>query len=258
MEYYSALVANEAHISDCYNVPGVTCSTEGFSPEAATNSLDLFSRTREVPGESSLLAYYSECNRVHVPHVKEPKNLREALNGPDSDHWRGALRREGASISEHDVLTRVEVEDLPADAHVLDIMWVFTFKAHEVGERQYKARLVVRGDRQRPEDYSEVTSPTTRLETIRSMYAVATATGSIIRTGHVSTVFLNAVLPEKHLYIKMPAWVIGDGGNEIVHYHVVRALYGLKQAPGCWYGEVEKRMLKLGFHASKVDACCCV
>jgi hypothetical protein len=64
-------------------------------------------------------------------------------------------------------------------------------------------------------------------------------------------VFLHGIL-EEDVYMKQPP---GYENKLLPHYvcKLDKAIYGLKQVPRAWYSRLSKKLLQLGFHASKAD-----
>ncbi|KAM2702108.1 hypothetical protein EV2_003862 [Malus domestica] len=69
-----------------------------------------------------------------------------------------------------------ELVDYPQDRDVINVKWIFKTKFNQDGSIQkHKARLVARGFTQKPDiDVSETFAPIARLETIRTLIALAT------------------------------------------------------------------------------------
>lgn len=80
--------------------------------------------------------------------------------------------------------------------------WVFTLKTDAEGKPiRYKARLVAKGCVQRKNiDYDETYAPVAKLNTIRTVLAVANTRGMEIHQMDVRTAFLNGKL-EEEIYI---------------------------------------------------------
>jgi len=99
----------------------------------------------------------------------EPATFKDARG---DEHWRKAMMEEMASIEENDtwVLT-----DLPQGHRPIGLKWVFKLKRNEQGEIiKHKAWLVTKGYVQQHEiDFDEVFAPVARMESIRTLLAVA-------------------------------------------------------------------------------------
>ena len=76
----------------------------------------------------------------------EPMSNGEAMVGPDSNKWLGAMKSEIGSMYENKVWTLV---DLPDDRRAIENKWMFKKKTDADGNVTiYKAQLVAKGYRQ--------------------------------------------------------------------------------------------------------------
>jgi hypothetical protein len=61
----------------------------------------------------------------------EPTNYEEAMVGPDSNKWLGAMKSEKGSMYKNQVWTLV---DLPIEWQVVEYKWTFEMKTDADGE----------------------------------------------------------------------------------------------------------------------------
>ena len=95
---------------------------------------------------------------------------------------------------------------------------------------KYKARLVIKGYRQREGlDYFDTYSPMMRMNSIRMILAIAALWNLEVHQMDVKTAFLNRDLDEE-IYMEQPEGFFTLGLEGKV-YKLVKSLYGLKQAP---------------------------
>ena len=87
----------------------------------------------------------------------EPTSYGEAMVGPDSDEWLGAIKSEKVSMT---------LVDLPDDRRAIENKWIFKKKTDADGNVTiYKARLVAKGYWQvQRVDYDETFSPVAKLK----------------------------------------------------------------------------------------------
>ena len=124
-----------------------------------------------------------------------------------------------------------ELVERPADKPVIGVKWVFKTKLNLDGTVQkHKARLVAKGYAQKPGiDYNETFAPVARLDTIRTLIALAAQKGWMLFQLDVKSAFLNGVLDEE-VHVEQPeGFELKNAGHKI--YKLRKALYGLKQAP---------------------------
>jgi hypothetical protein len=136
-----------------------------------------------------------------------------------------------------------ELVDRPKDREVIGVKWVYKTKLNSDGSIQkYKARLLAKGFKQKLGiDYYETYAPVARLETIRTIIALAAQKKWKLYQLDVKSAFLNGYL-EEEIYVEQLEGFLVEGGENKV-FKLKKALYGLKQVPRAWYSQInqEKR-----------------
>ncbi|CAL2257904.1 unnamed protein product [Prunus armeniaca] len=147
-----------------------------------------------------------------------------------------------------------ELVNRPTDKPIVGVKWVFKTKLNLDGSIQKnKARLVAKGYFQKPSvDYNETFAPVARLDTIRTLVALAAHKSWKLYQLDVKSAFLNGVL-EDRVYIDQPDGFVVKGSEDKV-YKLHKSLYGLKQAPRAWYGEIDTYFAQCGFAKSQSEA----
>ena len=87
--------------------------------------------------------------------TKPPNSYHEATARLDSDIWLAAMQQEYESLESHRAFQRTT---LPPSHKPISVRWTYDYKYHPDGSiirGKEKARLVVQGFSQRPEDYEE-------------------------------------------------------------------------------------------------------
>ncbi|CAL2240562.1 unnamed protein product [Prunus armeniaca] len=116
-----------------------------------------------------------------------------------------------------------------------------------------KARLVAKGYSQKPGIYyNETFAPVARLDTIRTLIALAAQKEWNLYQLDVKSAFLNRVLKDE-VYVEQPQGFVKEN-QDIKVYKLNKALYGLKQAPRAWYDEIDSYFNKAGFKKSPSEA----
>ncbi|GAA5871105.1 hypothetical protein JCM1840_007591 [Sporobolomyces johnsonii] len=187
------------------------------------------------------------------PHFDTP-SIREALNREDKAEWLTALAVELEAFAQRGVWDD-ELIELPPGARAMPLKWVLLIKRDEHGHvLKYKARLVARGDLQRPGvDFGEVFSSTIRFSTILTLLALATLHGWDIKRFDVTAAFLHGRLDERHpLYAQQVPGFVDPDRPRLVR-RLRRSLYGLRQAGRKWNETFVEKLKSLGFSQSRAD-----
>ena len=121
--------------------------------------------------------------------------------------------------------------DTPAEKPVIGVKWVYKTKLNLDGSiLKNKVRLVAKGYVQKPGlDYNETYAQVARLDTMRTLVALAAQKSWKLYQLDVKSAFLNGVL-EEEVYVDQPEGFVVKGNEDKV-YRLYKALYGLKQAP---------------------------
>jgi hypothetical protein len=124
------------------------------------------------------------------------QSLKEAKVSAERPEWNIGIRTELNQLKEMGTWILV---DPPADAKPIGNKWLFTKKRNKEGIlTKYKARPVVKGCAQCPGyDCDETHSLVVRLETIRSILAIAQAKNLLIQQIDVKGAYLNGTLKER-------------------------------------------------------------
>ncbi|XP_074570564.1 uncharacterized protein LOC141827228 [Curcuma longa] len=132
----------------------------------------------------------------------EPQNYTEALRSSEGPHWKEAIASEITSILQNHTW---ELVDLPPGSKPLGCKWIFKRKKKSDGTiDRYKARLVIKGYRQREGlDYFDTYAPVSRITSIRVLLAIVTLWNLEIHQMDVKTAFLNGNL-EEEIYMEQP------------------------------------------------------
>ncbi|CAL8154967.1 unnamed protein product [Prunus armeniaca] len=187
---------------------------------------------------------YARCNMSII----EPENFAEASK---DKAWQKAMEIEMEMIEKNETW---ELVDRPSDKHVIGVKCVYKTKLNLDGSIQkHKARLVVKGYAQKPGiDFNETFAPVARLDTIRTLIALAAQKGWKLYQLDVKSAFLNGVLKEEVYVDQSDGFVTTNYEDKV--YKLKKALYGLKQAPRAWYEEINAYLVSCGYVRSTSDA----
>jgi transposase InsO family protein len=195
---------------------------------------------------SSFSMYKAHCD---LQEETEPKTLKEALESPQSELWKEAMKEELDSIDENETWT---LTNLPPGRKAIGSKWVFKIKLDENGKIiRRKARLVAQGFSQKfGVDFDEVFAPVVRSSTFRLLISVAGERKYKVDHYDIKTAFLNGEL-EEEIYLKQPP---GFEINSNV-YKLNKSLYGLRQAARTWNKTLHEELMRNGFEQNLADKC---
>ncbi|GKB58046.1 retrovirus-related pol polyprotein from transposon TNT 1-94 [Tanacetum coccineum] len=139
----------------------------------------------------------------------EPTSYREAVTSSEGHQWKEAIKSEIDSFLQNHTW---ELVDLPPGCKPLGYNWIFKKKIKADGTiDKYKARLVIKGFRQREGlDYFDTYLPVTRITSIRMILAIAALRNLEVHQMDVKTIFLNGDL-EEEIYMNQPEGFIPLG-----------------------------------------------
>ncbi len=192
-----------------------------------------------------LTTMFEECGFAHYALMDEELTLDKALNGPEQVSWKQAIEKELKGLEEKGAFA---AEPCPEGKTSLETRYVLTKKVNPDGTlKRYKARLVVKGYRQKYGiDYTDTLSPVIKFDNLRAILALAAASGWNIYALDFTQAYLNASVTEM-LWVTLP-----DG--QIVRLQ--KALYGLKQAGYEWEKTYSNHVLQREFwKRSQYDEC---
>ncbi len=183
--------------------------------------------------------------------LDDPQTIKAALNGPNKENWKKAIQSELESIKENDVWTVVERS---SDKKIIGTRWVFKVKRNSNNEpEKFKARLVAKGYNQKyGVDYFETFAPVVKVQTLRTLLAIAANLELHVHQIDINTAFLNGTL-EEEVYVEPPPGTNICQPNQVLK--LKRSLYGLKQSPRAWNATLVKFLNKFGLTQIKSDSC---
>ena len=107
--------------------------------------------------------------------VSFPQTYQEAIESPESENWKAAMREEMDSLIENDTFT---LTTLPEGRNSVR---VYTIREGSDGAKTYKARYVAKGySRVKGVDYQETFAPTANLTSVGALLQIATQHGLIL------------------------------------------------------------------------------
>ena len=184
---------------------------------------------------------YDESVNFALFSHSDPRYFEEVVK---EKKWCKAMDEEIDAIERNETW---EVTVLPPKKQVTGVKWVYNTKCNAQSKiDRHKARLVVKGyKRQYGRDYDETYAPVARMDTVRTIIAIAAQYKWKVYQMDVKSAFLNGVLKEE-VYVEQPPGYEVVGEEKKV-YRLKRSLYGLKQAPRAWYSRIDSYLMSNDF-----------
>ncbi|WJX48823.1 hypothetical protein P8452_35337 [Trifolium repens] len=219
---------------------------EGVEQPVASNEL-----RRSIRIKKSSVRYPSN-EYINLTDGGEPESFKEVLEDENKKEWMDAMEDEMQSLRENNTF---ELVKLPKGKRALKNRWVYRIKQDEcTSQRRYKARLVVKGFKQREcIDFGEIFAPVVKMQSIRFVLGLAASLDLEVEQMDVKTAFLHGDLHEE-IYMEQPDGFVEKGKEDYV-CKLVKSLYGLKQAPRQWYQKFNSVMIEHGYKMTKADHC---
>lgn len=159
------------------------------------------------------------------------------------------MGREMDNLTSHDVY---ELVPRTSDMRTLRLGWVLHRKFKDGTFDKNKARIVARGNHQRPGiDYGKSFSPVMRLESLRVLLALAASRDFDIMQSDVMSAYLHGNL-EEELYVEQPDGYAAPGKERWV-WRLKKGRYRLVQAGRTWNQELNTHMVGIGYTATEKD-----
>jgi hypothetical protein len=200
---------------------------------------------KDSPAEI-IYAAFNDCGIA----PDDPKLIAMARKSPEWPEWEKAVHTE---LDQLERMKTWELVDPPEGRVPVGNKWVLVRKFNKQGELvKYKARLVAKGYSQIPGmDYTDTYSPVVRLETIRTILALAVTQDWEIQQMDVKGAYLNGILKEE-VYMNQPEGY-EDGTSRLCR--LIKTLYGLKQSGREWNIELNNKLETKGFNRLYSDPC---
>ncbi|CAN1852203.1 Retrovirus-related Pol polyprotein from transposon TNT 1-94 [Linum perenne] len=176
---------------------------------------------------------------------QEPNSYGEAKN---ELCWVNAMKDELAAMEENHTWDLVP---LPEGKRTVGCRWVYRIKYRSDGTvERHKARLVAKGFTQiYGIDFLDTFSPVAKINSVKTLLAVASIKGWHLQQMDVSNAFLHGDLDEE-VYMQVPDGLDCKPG---MCCKLRKSLYGLKQASRQWFAKLANSLTANGFRQSTSD-----
>ena len=209
----------------------------------------------EVKFEQYSEAYFALLTCIN----RDPASYSEAMKTEEKNLWLEAIQNELQSMKKNEVWDLVDrpqtIKGKPKP-NIIDSRWVLKKKISSEGEVKFKARLVIRGFKDKNVyDLIETYAPVSRLALVRAVLAIITKFDLDTCQLDVKTAFLNGKITED-IYMEIPE---GENySNEVRQQKVCklnRSLYGLKISPKRWNERFNEAAEKIGLTSHMMEPC---
>ncbi|KAJ6095264.1 Reverse transcriptase RNA-dependent DNA polymerase [Penicillium sp. IBT 16267x] len=175
----------------------------------------------------------------------EPATWKEAMSCPEKEKWKVAAHTEFRNHIRNGTWRMVPKQ---AYMKLLPTKWVFKIKS----DGTYKARLVVKGFRQRVTEFGDIYASVAKSMTFKAFVAVAAHRGWHLHHVDIVAAFLHAQLKEA-LHMELPEPFEAEYPD--MCGLLQKTLYGLKQSPREWFNLIRDVLLAEGFTQGTSDHC---
>ena len=198
-----------------------------------------------------------EMNGLSQPYALKASNsdpdtlsYEQAMVDVDRDMWIQAMKKEIASLEDHETWTEVDISE--ATSRILPSQWVFRRKRTPDGTvKSHKARTVARGDLEQGD--FQTYAPVVAWSTVRFFLILSLVLDWYTCSIDFSSAFVQAAL-DKLVWLRIPrGFQSVRKGKTILRLN--KSIYGLSVAPKLWYEHLFKAFKEDGFVVSEFDPC---
>ena len=233
------------------------CGTRLSSDTTFAQRRSIRNRKRQDFGvfvdSSCINAMLTQTDR-HTNKIPIPRSINEALHSPFHKEWKAAIESELTSHRDNGTWTLV---DAPAPGRsIIGAMWVFrvNYNQNDGSVERFKARLVARGDSQKPgADFSETYAPVARFASFRLLMAISAHLDLELEHIDITTAYLYGDI-DREIYMRQPPGCKISGQENKV-CKLLKSIYGLKQAGRIWNNLFHSFLLSCNFNQCLSDEC---
>jgi transposase InsO family protein len=211
------------------------------SDEDDSDSPDPLALVSSAPPEHAML---TAVHHAFLSSAGDPRTLKEALAGPNAAKWELARIEEMAA---HERNGTWELVYPPPGVKLIGCRLLFKTKYLPNGEiDRHKVRLVAQGFTQRHGvDYFETYASTAKMQSIRTVIALAAALDLHLHSIDVSNAYLNGDI-DADVYMRIPEGYDGAEPGQVCKLR--KALYGTKQGARAWQTKMQSVLVDdMGF-----------
>jgi hypothetical protein len=209
--------------------------------------MDLSSLMDIHQGVYNHIAYNTNANDVYVP-----KSILHIDKSQHKIEWLAAMDAEIQSLKTNDTFFDYYGPQ-PDKNNIVSSQMIFDIRLTASGDiKKFKARLVARGDMQKPSTYSTTFAETAGSKSINLILSIAAILNLEIFSFDVASAFLHPLINEE-IYLRRPPGMTDFHMAPLVKLN--KCIYGLKQAAYEWRKHLHNSLIQLGFIQNRSDAC---
>jgi hypothetical protein len=194
-----------------------------------------------------LSAYNTTVSDIYIP-----KSIMHIDKSPHHVDWYKAMDSEIKSLIDNNTFSNY-TGDTPDPNKIVSSQMIFDIRLTASGDiKKFKARLVARGDMQKPNTYSTTFAETAGSKSINLILSIAAILNLEIFSFDVASAFLHPEINEE-IYLRRPRGMTDFHMAPLVKLN--KCIYGLKQAAYEWRQHLHKSLLSIGFIQNRSDAC---
>lgn len=141
-------------------------------------------------------------------------------------------------------------KNLPKDAELIPLKWVYKTKYDADDSKQFKARMCACGDRQSPDSYGDTFAPVSKMAALRLIFAWAAHKKYDVRQWDYVAAFLQAAQMEHQMFCIPPQ---GCRVGKDVVWESIMALYGSCGSANLWNTTMRDGLQSLGWTQLATD-----
>jgi len=194
-----------------------------------------------------------------------PRTAYDALKCSQKEMWLLAMNREKECHAKNGTFGH---DAIPAGAKSIPADWVYKIKhrggpiqVSQLSEKQFKARVVIRGQYMREGlNYNDTFAPVAKPTTLRALLAIATKYKCFLKSGDVETAFLTARM-DCEVWVRLPPYwgheeeQISDHNPPLSPRLLLKGVPGIPQGSRLFYETFAEHLLSLGYKPSHADKC---
>lgn len=227
-----------------------------FGPEAPTraqkrvakgNRSALNINAARLPGKALVTG---DDGFMETDALGDPKSYKAAPFGPHSEDWAKAESKELDNMLRLKVFKPILRKDLPKEAEIIPLKWVYKTKYDADALRQFKARMVARDDRQSSTSYGETFAPVSKMSALRLLFAFAVQENLAVRQWDFIAAFLQAERTEHRMFCAPPH---GCKVDPNIVWEALMALYGSCDSANLWNTKMRTGLESVGWTQLATD-----